>query len=471
MAEAGDRTQARAVRWRARRRGHRLWWRIWLAVVASIVVVALLAVAAWRALFDPTQLAAGGASLAASVAAELPGPGASTAELQAALDRARRRTEADLAVFDPSARPIARAGRPVPPPRADEDDNHWLAWYGHRGPGVGQPNGPAERPRVPAYALHLQDGRWLVVRRAAPPPRVPVGPVPAFVLLALAVAFGTYPIVRRLTRRLERLQASVERLGGGDLTARVAVEGHDEVAQLAASFNRAAARIEELVASHRSLLANASHELRSPLARVRMAVELLRADARPEVAREIARDIAELDALIDEILLMSRLDAQAVAGGAPHAGREQIDLTALVAEECARADASFDAGPQAAPVVLRGEPRLLLRLVRNLLDNARRHGGAPAEVLLAAAGGVAVLSVSDRGPGVAQAERERIFEPFYRARGASEAAGGVGLGLALVRGIAHRHGGEVACLPRDGGGSVFRVTLPLDAGVEESATA
>jgi signal transduction histidine kinase len=274
----------------------------------------------------------------------------------------------------------------------------------------------------------------------------------ALLILALAVGIGAYPVARRITRRLERLQAGVDRLGQGDLAARVRVEGRDEIAQLATRFNAAAERIERLVQSNRALLANASHELRSPLARVRMAVEMLGRDARLDLKRELERDIAELDALIDEILLSSRLDATDVRGEF-----EPLDLTGLVAEECARADAQLDA----QAVSMRGSARLLRRLVRNLLDNARRYGnGAPIDVRLAAAGSQIVLDVCDRGPGIAADERERIFEPFYRARGAAEAAGGVGLGLALVRKVAAQHGGGVTCLPRDGGGSIFRVSLP-----------
>jgi signal transduction histidine kinase len=432
---------------------NRLWWRIWLATIGAIVVVAILAVAAWRMLFDPTQGGYGTVALASTLAAELPAPDAPVAQAQDVLERARTRNEADFALFDPNGRMVARAGRPVPPPRLDEDDSHWVGWH----PRGGDRMDGGERPRLPAYALKLSDNRWLVVRRSVRSMRRPVGPGTMLALLALAVAAGTYPIVRRLTRRLERLQQSVERLGGGDLTARVAVEGRDEVARLAVSFNDAAARIEQLVQAHRGLLANASHELRSPLARVRMGIELMRGGDRPDVAHEIARDIAELDGLIDEILLMSRLDALAPDAQMLRSKFEPIDLTAIVAEESARAEAAFD-GPS---VTVPGDGRLLRRLVRNLLDNARRYGGsAPVTVALDRSGRDVVLSVSDRGPGVPDAERERIFEPFYRAQGASETAGGVGLGLALVRTIVHQHGGTVVCLARDGGGSVFRVTLP-----------
>ena len=432
---------------------NRLWWRIWLATIGAIVVVAVFAVVAWRMLFDPTQILSGTATLAASLVAELPAADAPAVQAQEALERARQRNDADLALFDANGRLVARSGRPVPPPRLDEEDSHWVGWH-VRGPEGNE----GDRPRLPAYALKIGDGRWLVVRRSVHSLHRPSAPWMTLVLLALAVAAGTYPIVRRLTRRLERLQRSVERLGGGDLTARVAVEGHDEVARLAVSFNDAAARIEQLVQAHRGLLANASHELRSPLARVRMGVELIQAGRRPDIAQEIARDIAELDALIDEILLMSRLDALAPDAQALRARFETLDLTAVVSEESVRAAAQFSG----VPVALRGDARLLRRLVRNLLDNARRYGGtAPIEVTLRPSGTAVLLTVSDRGPGVAAAERERIFEPFYRAPGASESAGGVGLGLALVRGIAQQHGGRAECLPREGGGSEFRVTLPL----------
>src|SRR2546422_10542284 len=117
-------------------------------------------------------------------------------------------------------------------------------------------------------------------------------------LLALAVGVGAYPVVRRLTSRLERLQAGVESLGAGELSARVKVEGSDEVARLAESFNRAAGRIGELIGAHKALLANASHELRTPLARIRMAVELMKESADPVRKAGPEQDIPEPDALI-----------------------------------------------------------------------------------------------------------------------------------------------------------------------------
>lgn len=276
-----------------------------------------------------------------------------------------------------------------------------------------------------------------------------------FLAIAVVVALAAYPAVRRLTGRLERLQKNVDDWGEGRLSVRVAVEGRDEVARLAASFNRAAERIEALVDAQKSLLANASHELRSPLARLRMAAELLQDGAPQPIRDEIARNIAELDQLIDELLLASRLDVTA--------GEERvvtvIDLEAMLAEECARADAALSA----PPLSMQGEERLLRRMIRNLLENAGRHGAAPIHLTASApAPGVIQIEVRDNGPGIPEAERDLIFNPFYRRAGASEADGGVGLGLSLVRQIARRHGGNVACLESESGGACFRITLPID---------
>ena len=325
-------------------------------------------------------------------------------------------------------------------------------------------------------------------------------------LVGLAVALAAYPIIRRLTLRLEALQRGVERWGSGDLSARVPVQGQDEVAFLATRFNSAAERIQTLVEAqkallnaHKNLLANASHELRSPLARIRMGLELmaptlpaLRGSLPPEGAlrlrpgeagsaalagrelaaptsvldtgaaqrAEISRSITELDQLIDEILLASRLDA----GQTDNEPMEVLDLTGLAAEECSRVNAELQAEAQAPAMLLRGSPRLLRRLLRNLLENARRYSSGEITLALSAGGSaaapLAVIRVNDRGPGVPAAQRERIFEPFYRLPGASEREGGVGLGLALVKSIAERHGGTVRCEDNPGGGASFVVELP-----------
>jgi signal transduction histidine kinase len=300
------------------------------------------------------------------------------------------------------------------------------------------------------------------VLRPLPPPLLPfmppawqgLGPVVLLVLLFVAVAAGAWPAVRHLTRRLQALKKGVEQFGAGQLHHRVEVSGRDEVAAVASSFNLAAERIENLVRSHQSLLANASHELRSPLARMKMAVQMLDG-ATPEQAlrlkREIETNVGELDALVEEVLLASRLDAVQRVDK-----RDPVDLLALAAEEGSRVDAAVDG----ASATVAGDERLLRRALRNLLENARRYGGDDITVKVDSSGNQATVQVCDRGPGVPESQRERIFEAFYRMPGHAEQAGGVGLGLSLVKQIAERHGGSVRCTGREGGGSCFELVFP-----------
>jgi signal transduction histidine kinase len=371
--------------------------------------------------------------------------------------------------------PMARRGLPV---RLDDGRTLWIArpgkgrmaggGAGPGGMGAGMGPGLADRPGlVREGAPH---GEWWGLARLPLVPGLPegVGVLALVALLFLAVAAGAWPVVRRLTRRLEALKQGVEAFGAGALHQRVAEDGRDEVAAVAASFNRAAARVETLVRSHQSLLGNASHELRSPLARLKMAVSMLDEAApaqRERLRQEIHANISELDALVEEVLLASRLDAAQDA-----LLREPVDLLALAAEEAARVQATAEAagdvgvgGGAAGALTVRGDERLLRRAVRNLLENARRYGGDNVQVLVrgTAPAGWVELRVCDRGPGVPEAWRERIFEPFLRLPGHAEHEGGVGLGLSLVRQIATRHGGQVRCEPREGGGSCFTLTLPV----------
>jgi signal transduction histidine kinase len=333
--------------------------------------------------------------------------------------------------------------------------------------------GTGKALRVPGQGLEfdvtLSDGKAITLRVAPrdrpsgtggfAPWRTPFGLGWMIALVGIAVALGVYPIVRRLTQRLETLQRGVQRWGEGDLSVRVIEEGQDEVADLSKRFNASAERIEKLVRSHKSLLANASHELRSPLTRIRMGLELMGERPSPAARDEISRNIGELDQLIDEILLASRLDASEADMGTI----EAVDLTGLAAEECSQVNAELDLveGTDNAKLTVPGVSRLLRRAIRNLLENARRYGAGEISVELGSADGYATVRVNDRGPGVPAALRDRIFEPFYRLPGASERNGGVGLGLALVKSIAERHGGSVRCEERPGGGASFVIRLPV----------
>ena len=402
----------------------RLYLRIWLAVVGGVAVLTLLVGWAWRIAAEQNSQAmapppreivlrnATGEPLLAGQAMRLPGPPEEGITMR-------------IEGLDGNTYHLQMS------PRRER----------------GGPGGPHRSPEA-AF--------WL---------RPPFGFLWMLGLVSLAVVVGVFPIIRRLLQRLEMLQRSVQRFGEGDLSVRVPEGGQDEVADLARQFNASAARIEALMTAHKSLLANASHELRSPLTRIRMGLELMGAGNAPSPAfrQEIERNITELDQLIDEILLASRLDAREADMGT----LEAIDLVGLAAEECARVGAELDIAPDAVALEARGVAKLLRRAVRNLLENARRYSQGAIELQLAREGqgpdARAVLRVCDHGPGVPPAQRERIFEPFYRLPGASEREGGVGLGLALVRSIAQRHGGSAHCTDRPDAqpGACFVLALPL----------
>ena len=292
---------------------------------------------------------------------------------------------------------------------------------------------------------------WHLYVGAPMPRHSPPSGFAVLLVLATAVALAAFPVVRSLTRRLERLQQAAEALAAGDLKARVPVEGRDEVATLAAKFNHAASLIEQLVGAQRLFLAQASHELRTPVTRIRLALDLAR-DIEPDRRRGLERDIAELDDLVEEILLASRLETIAQL---QH--RETVDLLALVAEECARYEGVDLDGE---PTQIEGDPRLLRRMVRNLLENARRHGRPPMHVQLHSREGADELVVADAGPEIAVNERESLFTPFRRGADGS----GHGLGLSLVRQIARQHGGD-ACYAATGTGqpAAFIVSFPRGA--------
>ncbi len=348
-----------------------------------------------------------------------------------------------------------------------------------------------------AIAIKFDDGRtlWVVRPRAMLGPRPEGGEPPGreeprsfaswpqgarwaamLALLFVGVAVGAYPVIRRLTRQLESLKVGVEQFGAGQLSRRVDDRGGDEVAAVARSFNQAAARIETLVQANQSLLANASHELRSPLARMKMAVSMLSDDATPTARRqalmqEVHTNIAELDSLVEEVLLASRLDA-----AAPMQPFTRVNLRDVLSTEAARLHATVvgdaltpGAQPWSDAATVMGDERLLRRALRNLLENAQRYGGGSVVVGLEAPRdgqqvtphtALAVV-VADRGPGIPNDMKERVFEPFFRLPGHAERQGGVGLGLSLVRQIAQRHQGSVSCEPREGGGTCFVLLLPV----------
>jgi signal transduction histidine kinase len=415
----------------------RLHLKFFLVLVATVLacVVCWELIDSWLETRDPGRIWA--VERLNRLAREVLPATSSEDDLERELARLELIFETDLSLYGSDGRLLAMTGDPLP--RPDEEVTGWFA-------------GPETRPVV---ALPL-DGRRLLV--ATPTLPIP-GEKPellAYLLFLPMILLATYMLARRMTRRINQLGHGVDRLGVGDLEARVAVKGSDEISELARGFNRAADRIQQLVGAQRSMLATVSHELRSPLARLRMALELLSEQPDPELLKQARQDIAELDELIEQLLLASRLQAATASDR-----RERIDLLALTAEEGARVGAPVSG----QTVQVEGDAVYLRRLLRNLFENARRYGREGSiEATVDAHFGtspVARVTISDRGPGVPESEQEKIFEPFYRLPGPTERAkSGIGLGLALVRQIARHHGGEVRCLPREGGGSTFQVDLP-----------
>ncbi len=413
-----------------------LFLQFYATILIGLALVALVLVA-FAAIGKFDQRDPLSARLGPFIDSVLPPPGENF-NLERAVRRMSETVNADISVYDKQGTLIANAGRPVPSTVQTDDPRGF-------------------RPASRTFAFETPDGLKVVARSRRPfgPHRQNV----AFIILLIAVALGlaALPVTRRLTRRLENLKTGMDTWSAGALETRLNVEGNDEIADVARTFNMAAGRIEDLVTAQKNLLANASHELRSPLARLRMAIEMFEADPAENLKTEIVRNMAELDELVDEILISSRLQA-----GRTESFEDMVDLVAIAAEESTHFDAA-DAvtvtvtGPS---TLIRANGRLIRRLIRNLLQNATRHGKPPIEVSVTETADALHLTVTDHGDGIPPSERERIFEPFYRPAGRAEAAGGWGIGLALVRQIAELHGASVRCEAAEGGGAAFVVRLP-----------
>ena len=413
----------------------RLYLQIYATIIGSIIMMAVLSGILWS-VFVRDHFHRDVLGVASELAMQsLPPAAAPVARQRSAIAALGRELNADISLFDGELRLIAAFGEPVGLSRGFRKS-------GGRNRRAGQ-----------HLTLNLADGRWLAIDVNRPGALHPLVNLTLFLgAIVVSIVLVSYPLVRRLTRRLERLRDGVVQIGGGELSTRVKVEGRDEVANLARSFNEAAEKIEKLVEANRMLLANASHELRTPLARIRLGVEMLEKKEDPQRRKALMRDIAELDLLVNEILLMSRLEA-----GARMDRAESVDLLGLVAEECARFEHCTVAGAAAA---VRGDPHLLRRLVRNLLKNATEHGAPPIEVGIDSDANRVTMTVSDGGEGIAGEIREKVFEPFYRDAQLRN-TGNSGLGLPLVRQIAEAHGGSAIVAAGAGRRLAIMVTLPL----------
>ena len=412
----------------------RLHARIYLHSLA-VLVIACVATAATFALSSRTAMMH---EIAERVARHL---ATDVAEVMGEPDALARRLQrfhdelgVTLVIRDPADRVLAASGEPAP-------RRSWSASAPIHDDTTGAVLGviEASTPR-PFGPLHLLR------------PGLLVG------LILAVVALVTIFTTRRISRPLERLTSAVRRLGGGELSTRVPLVGlrtrwrhrrrHDELVELTSAFNEMADRLERLVRGERELLANVSHELRSPLTRIRMALELL-----PPAAANDARlhgvkaDLDDLERLIDDVLTAARLDAT----GLP-ARLDALDARAVLVDvaERARHDPLVDGRPidvvAGPPIPLTADGALLRRAIWNLVENAAKYGAPPITLAAERLGDRVLLSIADDGPGIPPAERAEVFTPFYRGDRARTPHGarGVGLGLTLARRVAEVHGGSIA---------------------------
>jgi two-component system osmolarity sensor histidine kinase EnvZ len=284
-------------------------------------------------------------------------------------------------------------------------------------------------------------------------PHSRIGPRPIHALLAslaggaLLTLLAAWWLARRATRPLQRLQQAVTSLGRGQTPERLPETGPREIAALSRRFNEMAKQVDDLLAARTVLLAGVSHDLRTPLARLRLAVEMLVKKPSAELAAQVEGDIEAMDRLIGDVLTLAR--------GFGHEARQRVVLPDLLADLVQATPGAAERVQVEAPDVELDVPvSALRRILANLLENALRYGGGQPVTLRAEpmAGGCRI-GVLDRGPGIPEADREAVFRPFYRLEASRSAStGGSGLGLAIVRQLADAQGWQVSLRARGGGG-------------------
>jgi signal transduction histidine kinase len=281
-------------------------------------------------------------------------------------------------------------------------------------------------------------------------------------LLVGLVALGTWLVIGRTLRPVEDIRTEVAAIGDNELDRRVPVPGSgDEIGRLAVTMNQMLARLEDASRRQRHFVADASHELQSPIAAVRAQLEVAASQQDTDwqaLTRHLLRDTDQMEQLVGDLLFLARAER-----GGEERRADLVDLDDVVIEEATRArsstSATIDTGNvSAAPVV--GDADELRRLVRNLTENAVRHAGGSIRLSLVSDDGGVRLDVVDDGPGIPPADRERVFDRFTRLDGVRSRSSGSGLGLAIARAIAERHDGTLEAVACDSGAH-FVLRMPL----------
>jgi two-component system, OmpR family, sensor kinase len=339
-------------------------------------------------------------------------------------------------------------------------------------PPPGGAGGPPPPP--PGFRPGIAPGGYALLAPGKPPPP----PFREFVPLALTlVGLGVAAALlsRSIVRPLQQLSRAARALGHGELSARTGLSRPDELGEVARAFDEMAGRVEGLLRSQTELIANVAHELRTPLARIRVALDLA-ADGEGDasVARsslaEIAEDLGELERLVEDVLASSRMDlaANTASGAQPTLHTAPVELASLLRGSAERLGHRFPGRTvevvlDGALPLVNGDAVLLRRAVDNLLDNARKYSppGSPIALRAAARGGAVVVVVRDGGDGIAPEDLARLFTPFFRADPSrARKTGGVGLGLTLSRRIVEAHGGTLEAESVVGKGTTMTITLP-----------
>ncbi len=318
------------------------------------------------------------------------------------------------------------------------------------------------------YWADLPAGQeWVRVGFAAD--RVAVQPSLALLLVlsvgAVVTLLTAAVMARWLIKPLARLATATQPIGQGRRPAPLPETGPAELAVLAREFNRMGAQVEELLANRTTLLAGISHDLRSPLARIRLALGMMSEKPDPDLLQRMLRDVDAMNELI----------ARCLDVGRDFSERESVDLDLceLLREVAAEHDhAGVEIRGRRGPECrMRVRPLALKRILCNLVDNATRYGaGRPVDIEYSVAGEQVEICVLDRGPGIPETEREAVFRPFHRLEASrSSRTGGSGLGLAIVRQIAGSNGWTVELRPRPGGGTAACVRVPLEEGPQAAA--
>jgi signal transduction histidine kinase len=310
----------------------------------------------------------------------------------------------------------------------------------------------------------LSNGQWLLVvfNLDPPPPSDPVAAqfsvvsIGAWVIAALALAaLLSLVAARRVVKPLSKLSGALDRLGPGGDDPSVPPHGPQEIEGIIRAFNRMRERLRRFNEDRTRMMAAMSHDLRTPLTRLRMRIEMAEG---LEDQQKMLDEVDMMTGMVESILSFTRDDARQEA-------RSLVDLTALVESICEdAADAGEKvtfSGPRGVTISCR--PTAMRRAISNLVDNAVKYGGI-AIVTLAPESDCVVILVEDEGPGIPRAERDKVFEPFYRINSARDpSTGGVGLGLSVTRSIIWEHGGEITLNARKGGGLCVRIDVPSDS--------